>query len=106
MQVGLFVAQMSYSSRYLGRFCHEDPLIAVCADDAGSQEERGALHVVAVLNPLSKAAQRMAPILEWLRSSLNASVKVHNPSPLDSNLPVFLFLSLRHRVIRTLRLLF
>ena len=29
-----------------------------------------------VLNPLSKAAQRVAPILEWLRSSFRASIKV------------------------------
>ena len=34
------------------------------------------LHVDVVLNPLSKAAQRVAPILEWLRSSFHASIKV------------------------------
>ena len=42
-------------------------------------EEEGAavsLRVEVVLNPLSKAAQRVAPILEWLRSSFHASIKV------------------------------
>ena len=39
------------------------------------------LSVQAVLNPLSKAAQRMAPVLEWLRYSFNASVKVKHPIP-------------------------
>ncbi len=34
------------------------------------------LHVDVVLNPLTKAAQRVAPILEWLRSSFHASIKV------------------------------
>ena len=46
---------------------------------SGNGEEEGAavsLHVEVVLNPLSKAAQRVAPILEWLRSSFHASIKV------------------------------
>ena len=34
------------------------------------------LHVDVVLNPLSKAAQRVAPILEWLRTSFHTSIKV------------------------------
>ena len=34
------------------------------------------LHVDVVLNPLSKAAQRVAPILEWLRTSFRTSIKV------------------------------
>ena len=45
---------------------------AATAGQAGAAQ----LSVQAVLNPLSKAAQRMAPVLEWLRSSFNASVKV------------------------------
>ena len=43
---------------------------------AGLHEGASPLNVQAVVNPLSKAAQRMAPILEWLRSSFDASVKV------------------------------
>lgn len=43
----------------------------------GSGESAPAsLHVQVVLNPLSKAAQRTAPILEWLRTSFHASIKV------------------------------
>lgn len=48
---------------------------AVTAGQTGAAQ----LSVQAVLNPLSKAAQRMAPVLEWLRSSFDASVKVKHP---------------------------
>lgn len=43
---------------------------------AGSESGPSYLHVDVVLNPLTKAAQRVAPILEWLRASFQASIKV------------------------------
>ncbi|DBA75355.1 TPA: hypothetical protein ACH3X1_010624 [Trebouxia sp. C0004] len=50
------------------------------------------LHVDVVLNPLSKAAQRVAPILEWLRSSFHASIKVYlNPERELSDMPLKTF---------------
>ncbi|KAL0021594.1 hypothetical protein WJX79_001497 [Trebouxia sp. C0005] len=56
-------------------------------DDIGSY-----LHVDVVLNPLSKAAQRVAPVLEWLRSSFNASIKVYlNPERELSDMPLKTF---------------
>ena len=52
----------------------------LCHPDVGqSGKEAGAgsaLQIEAVVNPLSKAAQRLAPILEWLRASFDASIKV------------------------------
>ena len=36
------------------------------------------LKVEVVVNPLSKAAQRLSPILEWLHSSFQASIKVES----------------------------
>ena len=45
----------------------------------GSSEDAGEgpqLHIVAILNPLSAGAQRIAPVLEFLRSSLQPHIQV------------------------------
>ncbi|KAL3134029.1 hypothetical protein ABBQ32_008463 [Trebouxia sp. C0010 RCD-2024] len=56
----------------------------------GSGESAPAsLHAQVVLNPLSKAAQRVAPILEWLRASFHVSIKVYLNPELDlSDMPL------------------
>ena len=51
----------------------------MCSGHSGAGADGSApasLHVDVVLNPLSKAAQRVAPMLEWLHTSFHASIKV------------------------------
>ena len=50
-----------------------------CSGHSGAGADASApasLHVDVVLNPVSKTAQRIAPMLEWLRTSFHASIKV------------------------------
>ena len=52
--------------------------LSLTVGHSGSGANPGsALQIEAVVNPLSKAAQRLAPVLEWLRSSFDASIKVN-----------------------------
>jgi len=54
-----------------------------------SHEKRAAIDVVAVVDPLSRTAQRLAPLLRLLRSALNCDLKiVMNPKAKLSELPL------------------
>ena len=51
----------------------------ICSGHSGAGADGSApasLHLDVVLNPLSIAAQHVAPILEWLRTSFHTSIKV------------------------------
>ena len=49
------------------------------------------LQITAVLNPLSSGAQRIAPVLDFLRSTLRPNIQVHaaeSTHPPSSELPL------------------
>ena len=54
-----------------------------------ADNDRPALDIVAIVDPLSLAAQKLAPVLEILRESVNCDIKlVMNPKPKLSELPL------------------
>ncbi|CAI4233074.1 unnamed protein product [Auanema sp. JU1783] len=59
--------------------------VTLVADDP----KRATMDVVAIVDPLSRSSQKLAPILEVLRKSINCDLKiVMNPKPKLSELPL------------------
>lgn len=54
-----------------------------------ADHDKPAMDIVAIVDPLSPAAQKLAPVLEILRESVNCDIKiVMNPKPKLSELPL------------------
>ncbi|KAK5964500.1 UDP-Glucose Glycoprotein glucosylTransferase [Trichostrongylus colubriformis] len=67
----------------LGKY--KNSAVTLSAED----NDRAALNIVAVLDPLSRSAQKLSAILQLLRKSINCDVKiVLNPIPKLSELPL------------------